>query len=234
MINEGNNSNGRAPLKVANGPIDQRQQPGGELTDDTGARKSPKPTHSSLDNALEKLTGDLVIMGGYRGSILRSAKPPFQQLWVPLKVGLNIRKVDLEVGLTQEDEEKMHEKIIASGMLSHIGPIDMGRRLLRRLRLCTNAQEGRLRIHEYGYDWRLSPHLLSRRLVEFLERLPCNRPGIPKHERGATVIAHSMGGLITRHAVNHCPSLFAGVVYAGVPQHCINILGPSATATMSS
>ena len=182
--------------------------------------------HSLLDEALDNLTGDLVILGGYRGSVLRSAEYPHRQLWVPVKVGLNIRKVNLEVGLQPEDEENMHEHIFASGMLSHIGPIDMGRRLLNRLRTCKNTADGRLRIHEYGYDWRLSPHLLSRRFLAFLQELPCNAPDVPDNQKGATVIAHSMGGLITRHVVNRRPELFAGVVYAGVPQHCVNILGP--------
>lgn len=40
------------------------------------------------------------------------------------------------------------------------------------------------------------------------------------------VIAHSLGGLIARHAVNQRPELFSGVLYAGVPQSCVNILGP--------
>ena len=188
--------------------------------------KSQKSLQPNLDKALESLTGDIVILGGYRGSILRSAKPPHRQLWVPVKVGLNIRRVNLEVGLDPEDEERMEETIIPSGMLSHIGPIDMGRRLLKRLRSCTNAQEGRLRVHDYGYDWRLSPHLLSRRLVQYLKQLPANCTARRDDERGAIVIAHSLGGLITRHAVNQCPELFAGVIYAGVPQHCVNILGP--------
>lgn len=191
-----------------------------------GAHKASKPVLSQLDRALDQLTGDVVIMGGYRGSVLRSAKPPNRQLWVPVKVGLNIRKVNLEVGLSREDEEKMEESIIPSGMLSHIGPVDMGRRLLKRLRGCANAQRGQLRVHDYGYDWRLSPDLLSAKLIAFLETLPSNAGGTPAQERGATVIAHSLGGLITRHAVNRRPELFAGVVYAGTPQHCINILGP--------
>lgn len=189
------------------------------------AQKSAKPVLSQLDLALGQLTGDVVIMGGYRGSVLRSAKPPNRQLWVPVKVGLNIRKVNLEVGLSREDEENMEASIIPSGMLSHIGPVDMGRRLLKRLRGCANAQMGKLRVHDYGYDWRLSPDLLSKKLVAFLETLPSNTK-TPGQERGATVIAHSLGGLITRHAVNERPELFAGVVYAGTPQHCINILGP--------
>ncbi|KAL9133563.1 MAG: hypothetical protein Q9175_005258 [Cornicularia normoerica] len=192
----------------------------------TPADKKSNSTHPYLEQALEHLTGDLVVMGGYRGSILRSARPPNRQLWVPIKVGLNIRKVDLEVGLQPEDEENMKEQIFASGMLTHIGPVDMGRRLLKRLRACRNAQDGTLRIHDYGYDWRLSPHLLSRRLIEFLERLPCNADGVPDHRRGATILAHSMGGLITRHSINQRPELFRGVVFAGVPQHCVNILGP--------
>ena len=188
--------------------------------------KKLKSTHSYLEQALEELTGDLVVMGGYRGSVLRSAKPPNRQLWVPIKVGLNIRKVDLEVGLQPEDEENMKDHIYASEMLSHIGPVDMGRRLLKRLRACKNAENGALRIHDYGYDWRLSPHLLSRRLIEFLERLPSNAANVSGHKKGAIVLAHSMGGLITRHAVNQRPELFRGVAFAGVPQHCVNILGP--------
>ena len=192
-----------------------------------------RPTHKSsksmpryFDDALESLKGDVVVMGGYRGSVLRSAEPPHRQLWVPVKVGLNIRKVNLEVGLQPEDEENMEGQIFSSGMLTHIGPVDISRRLLKRLRSCKNAQEGSLRVHDYGYDWRLSPHLLSRKLIQFLQKLECNISGVPIKERGATIIAHSLGGLITRHAVNQHPELFAGVVYAGVPQHCVNILGP--------
>lgn len=189
-------------------------------------RSNSANLNPALAEAASELTGDVVVMGGYRGSILRSAKPPQRQLWVPMKVGLNLRKVDLEVGLTAEDEERMEESIIPSGVLSHIGPVDICRRLMRRLQKCDNAVNGDLRVWDYGYDWRLSPHLLARRLVEFLEGLPCNAPGVPKEKRGAYVVAHSLGGLIVRHAVNQRPELFAGVLYAGVPRHCVNILGP--------
>ncbi|KAK3391725.1 hypothetical protein B0T20DRAFT_456160 [Sordaria brevicollis] len=179
-----------------------------------------------LDAALETLTGDIVVMGGYRGSILRSAEPPYRQLWVPVKVGLNIRKVNMEVGLEPEDEENMEKHIFASGMLQNIGPVDISRKLFRKLRECENARNGKLRVHDYGYDWRLSPARLSKKLNDFLATLPSNQPHVPAEQRGAWVIAHSLGGLITRHAVNQRPDLFAGVVYAGVPQRCINILGP--------
>ncbi|KAK4975531.1 hypothetical protein LTR28_009578, partial [Elasticomyces elasticus] len=183
-------------------------------------------THPYFIKAVSELTGDVVVLGGYRGSILRSAEPPHRQLWVPIKVGLNLRKVDLEVGLDTEDEENMEERIIPGGMLTHIGPVDISRRLLKRLRASDNAHAGCLRVHDYGYDWRLNPSLLSKKLIEFLEKLPCNTPDTPAEQRGATIIAHSLGGLITRHAINQRPDLFSGVVYAGVPTTCVNILGP--------
>lgn len=193
------------------------------------AIESSKPVsegsnHHFLDEAMETLTGDVVILGGYRGSVLRSAKPPHRQLWVPVKVGLNIRKVDLEVGLEPEDEERMEEKIFPSGMLQNIGPVDISKRLFKRLSECENAKNGKLRIWDYGYDWRLSPHLLSRKFTRFLEKLPSNLD--PSGPKGALVIAHSLGGLITRHVVNSRPELFSGVIYAGVPNGCVNILGP--------
>lgn len=188
----------------------------------------PKSSTSpaAMDRVLEDLTGDVVILGGYRGSVLRSAEPPHQQLWAPVKLGFNMRKANLEVGLEDEDEETMEERIIPSGMLKHIGPVDVSRKLFKRLRSSPNVRNGTLRIWDYGYDWRLSPALSSKRLQEFLAKLPSNMPGTPPESRGAIVIAHSLGGLITRHAVNLQPHLFAGVLYAGVPQRCINILGP--------
>ncbi|KXX78026.1 hypothetical protein MMYC01_205263 [Madurella mycetomatis] len=192
----------------------------------SGSVSNGQRAQDPLDAVLESLTGDIVIMGGYRGSILRSAKAPHRRLWVPVKVQLGVRKVNLEVGLDPEDEEDMENHIIADGMLKNIGPVDISKRLFKKLRECENARTGKLRVHDYGYDWRLSPHRLSRKLVEFLEKLPSNQPGTPKAQRGALVIAHSLGGLITRHAVNQRPDLFSGVLYAGVPQRCINVLGP--------
>ena len=182
--------------------------------------------HPHFTRALDHLTGDVVVLGGYRGSILRSAEPPHRQCWVPIKVGLNLRKVDLEVGLEASADERMEKNIIADGMLKNIGPVDISRRLFKRLRSSRNAMNGKLRVWDFGYDWRLNPHLLSSQLLKFLRDLPCNSKDVPPEKRGATVIAHSLGGLITRHAINKEPHLVAGVVYAGVPQTCVNILGP--------
>ncbi|KAK3333690.1 hypothetical protein B0T19DRAFT_133810 [Cercophora scortea] len=215
-----------APLKKTPALAAERQQDEYRSSSLQINQRMNREGVSPLDSILESLTGDIVIMGGYRGSILRSARPPYRQLWVPVKVGLNIRKVNMEVGLDPEDEETMEQRIFASGMLQNIGPVDISKRLFKKLRECENARKGKLRVHDYGYDWRLSPHLLSRRLAAFLEKLPSNQANTPSDQRGAWVISHSLGGVITRHVVNQRPELFAGVVYAGAPQRCINILGP--------
>jgi len=175
---------------------------------------------------LKALTGDIVLLGGYRGSVLRDTAPPHRRLWVPVKVGLGLRKANLELGLHPDDELNAERTIFASGMLQNIGPVDMSKRLFKKLRECENARSGKLRVHDYGYDWRLSPVISSRKLIEFLETLPSNQARLPDEPGGVFVIAHSLGGIITRHAVNRRPELFSGVVYAGTPQRCINILGP--------
>ncbi|KAL9052632.1 MAG: hypothetical protein Q9162_005258 [Coniocarpon cinnabarinum] len=191
-----------------------------------GMTRTNAQAHPEFTRALKHAKGDLVILGGYRGSVLRSAQPPHRQMWVPVKVGLGIRKVKLEVGFGPEDEDHVEDEVIPGGMLKNIGPVDISRRLFKQLALCRNTQDGSLRVWDFGYDWRLSPHRLSGYLIQFLECLKCNSASTPQQERGATVIAHSLGGLITRHAINNRPELVSGVVYAGTPTTCVNILGP--------
>ncbi len=196
--------------------------PAAALDQDAATQQQQQPK-DPFDDMLQDLTGDVVILGGYRGSVLRSAAPPHHQLWAPVKLGLNLRKADLAVGLTDADEASMPDRVIPSGMLKNIGPIDVSRKLFRKLQASPHAQTGRLRVWDFGYDWRLSPRRLSRHLQDFLATLPSNTAA---NKTGAVVIAHSLGGLITRHAVNQRPDLFAGVLYAGVPHQCMNILGP--------
>ena len=184
---------------------------------------------SFLSEALSCLTGNVVVMGGYRGTVLRSAQPPHRQMWIPMKASLNLRKVDIQLGLSAEDDEHARDTIIPGEILSHVGPVDVCRKLIRKLQKCDNATKGDLQVSDFGYDWRLNPLLLADELVAYLEGLPCNNPALPPEKRGAYVIAHSLGGLVARHAVNQRPDLFAGVVYAGTPRHCVNILGPLRT-----
>ena len=111
-------------------------------------------------------------------------------------------------------------------MLTKIGPIDVSHRLFKSLRSSTAARNGALRVWDYGYDWRLSPHLLSYKLADFLEDLHFNRADMTADDRDLIITAHSLGGLITRHAVNQRPELFSGVLYVGSSVDYVGVLGP--------
>lgn len=87
-----------------------------------GKKTKDKELSPALE-ALDMVSGDVVVLGGYRGSTLREIYPANRKVWVPIKVGLGLRKVDLEIGLNPEDEEKQGERIVADGMLTHIGPV---------------------------------------------------------------------------------------------------------------
>jgi pimeloyl-ACP methyl ester carboxylesterase len=189
--------------------------------------------NTPLDKALETLTGDIVLLGGYRGSVLTT--PQGQELWPPVYAA---HQPNLGLTLCPEEDVLSEDSVVATGLLQSAGKVDFAGNLLKKLKGCENARSGKLRVWEWGYDWRVGPGLISERFVKFLEGLPCNRPQSSsssydeehkaeiEEPSGALVIAHSLGGVITRHAVNVNPKLFSGVVYAGVPQSCISILGP--------
>lgn len=160
------------------------------------------------------IDGPIVVMGGYRGSILRDTNTG-KRVWIPLKAGFNLKKINLLLGPTKEDEARAGETIYADGVLKNVGPIDICKKLIRKL-----GANPKTTVREFGYDWRLSLDVTSGHLVKFLEDLRAET-GKP-----ALVIAHSMGGLVAHGAMQKLPELFRGIVYTGVPSECLNILGP--------
>jgi hypothetical protein len=192
-----------------------------------GRLSSAVSVYPTFTRAIELLEGDLVVLGGYRGSVLRQKKKPSERIWPPsLKCMADLGTVNVAVGFDEDSEDKAAEEIEADGMIKNFGPIDVSRRLFKRLYSSSNVKSGKLRIHNYSYDWRLSPHRLAEEFLTFIERLECNSNKTPISQRGATIIAHSLGGLLTRYAVNKKPHLFSAVLYAGTPQKAINVLGP--------
>lgn len=180
------------------------------LPDFLNNHKKKEPWESIFD----EIEGNIVIMGGYRGSILRDAKSR-KRVWIPIKAGFNLRKINLLLGPTKEDELNASKYIIPDGVLKNIGPIDICRRLIKRLSSNPNAN-----VVEFGYDWRLSGPVLSQNLINELQRIH-DETGKP-----SLIIAHSMGGLITHGALQQRPDLFRSIVYVGSPSECLNILGP--------
>lgn len=171
----------------------------------------------------KNLEGNIVILGGYRGSILRDAET-HQMMWVPLKVGVGLRRPTLEIDLTKEAEDKSEEKVFPDEMLSAIGSmVDMGKRLIHR---CSRKKT---KVYSWGYDWRLSLGRSSERLERFLQDLYMKSAEKVEDRKGAKVIAHSMGGLVALHALSRTkrPEIFEGLIFASTPfLGTANILGP--------
>jgi len=92
------------------------------------ATSTSASSFGSSKDPLASLSGNVVMLGGFRGSVLRDPVAD-QRLWIPLKVPTGIRKVTLALGLTEEDEARSKEKIVGTKMLTHVGPLDMGKTL---------------------------------------------------------------------------------------------------------
>lgn len=93
-----------------------------EADKETEAGQARSAVQGVGKDPFRRLSGNVLMMGGYRGSmcagthsvyvqlkidwptgILRDAATG-RRLWVPLRVGFNVRKADLAIGLTVEDE----------------------------------------------------------------------------------------------------------------------------------
>lgn len=169
-----------------------------------------------LESIWDELDGDFLVMGGYRGSVLRNALT-HRRIWIPIKAGLNIRKIDLLIGPNDKDEFKTEKKIIPDGMLTHIGPVDISKRLIRKLKA-----NPKVKVENFGYDWRLSLDISAEHLRKKLESIYSKQ----KQKKGTYVIAHSMGGLVAHKVLQEHTHLIRGLIYAGAPGQCPNILGP--------
>lgn len=169
-----------------------------------------------VDSIWDELEGDVLVMGGYRGSILRD-KTTGRRVWMPLKAGLNLKKIDLRIGPKDEDELNEMNYIYSDRILSHVGPVDICRRLLKKLRSNPNV-----RVTDFGYDWRLSLDITAEQLRNQLQELYDSQ----KIKKGTIIVAHSMGGLVAHKALQECTHLIRGIIYVGSPSQCPNILGP--------
>lgn len=168
----------------------------------------------SWELVYSEIKGNIVLLGGYRGLVLRDAKT-HKRVWVPLTAGLKLRKVNLLLGPSDEDELKATDTVVPDGVLKNVGPVDLCKRFLKKLKANPNAN-----VHDFGYDWRLSGDIISQQLVDFLQKLK------DETGEGTIVIGHSMGGMMAHGALQLRPDLFRGLLYVGSPSECLNILGP--------
>ncbi|SCU96836.1 LADA_0H03004g1_1 [Lachancea dasiensis] len=169
-----------------------------------------------LESIWDELEGNVVILGGYRGSILRDSHTK-RRVWLPIRAGFNIRKVDLLIGPDQDSENVAQSKIFSDRMLTHFGPVDVCKKLIKRLDSNPNVT-----IEEFGYDWRLSLHIPAEQLAAKLQDIYDKQ----KVKKGTFIIAHSMGGLVAHKVLQDHTNLVRGIIYVGSPSQCPNILGP--------
>lgn len=166
------------------------------------------------ESIYNEISGNIVILGGYRGSTLRDVKTN-KRVWIPFKAGLKLRTVNLLLGPTLEDELDAPKRIYSDGILKNVGPVDICKKLLKKL-----LANPKTNVKDFGYDWRLSGEVVSRQFEEFLLEI-FNLTGKP-----IIVLAHSMGGMIAHLVMQRNPGIFRGLVYIGCPSECLNILGP--------
>lgn len=165
------------------------------------------------ESVYDELDGPILVMGGYRGSVLRETATG-RRAWAPIKAGLNLRSVNLFIGPKREDELNVTDLIYPDGVLKNIGPVDLCKKFMKKL------DNGKTTVKDFGYDWRVSLDISGDHLIEALEKLYIDTG------RKTIVIAHSMGGLVAHGAMQRRPDLFRGLIYVGTPSECFNILGP--------
>lgn len=166
------------------------------------------------DTIYNEISGNILVLGGFRGSVLKDTKTN-KRLWVPFKAGMHLSKANLFLGPNDEDELNATDLIYPSDILSHIGPIDIMRKFIRKLKA-----NGKANVTEWPYDWRLSGEVISDQLYKKLTEIYENT-GKP-----TLVIGHSMGGLVSHGTLQRAPHLFRGLIYVGTPTECCNVLGP--------
>ncbi|GAA5877946.1 hypothetical protein JCM16303_002788 [Sporobolomyces ruberrimus] len=121
-------------------PILERRSRANSISHETTSNSDSTGSKSSTKDALASLHGNVLMLGGFRGSVLRDPVAD-QRLWIPLKVPAGIRKVTLALGLTEEDEARSKEKIVGTKMLTHVGPLDMGKTLKHTLTSISHSQK---------------------------------------------------------------------------------------------
>lgn len=167
-----------------------------------------------------ELEGDVVIIGGYRGSTLR-LKSTGERIWIPLKNGLRINSnADLVIGPKDEDQYKTRKLIYPDGVITHVGPVDISRKLVTKLR-----KNPKVNVHKFGYDWRLALDISSEDFHKYIANIVENQPK-DSTKKGVYIVAHSMGGLVSHDVLQKHTELIRGIVYCGSPSRVPNILGP--------
>lgn len=208
----------------------------------------------SSTSGLKALRGNVVILGGFRGSVLQQTnskgKAP-RVLWPNVHEAIFKRDTDPDLAMLLSADEAyggseytggesrmvdLSNGIESGSMLDRIGVsnslppvLDLGFSLGRRLEQLNkrrkNDPDSWVQVEQWGYDFRADLEETTDELLKFLTKLKASA----RDGQGATVFAHSMGGLVLLNAISKAEdlSLFKQVVFFGTPfQGCPGIFSP--------
>jgi pimeloyl-ACP methyl ester carboxylesterase len=153
----------------------------------------------------------VVFIHGIKGSVLVDEKD--STVWLTGSQGLGISTPNLALPLEWEGDVQKKDSIRAKEVLSEVKVIPF---ILEEKIYSPWLSAGRKLFGEnffpFAYDWRRDNLENVSSFEAFLETIRRQNP-----EANITVVAHSMGGLITLALLNKRPEFFQKVVFVGVP-----------------
>ncbi|KAJ3106742.1 hypothetical protein HDU97_005668 [Phlyctochytrium planicorne] len=175
------------------------------------------PNHPPCEHRhpLGGIEGEVVFIPGLYGTNLHH-KETDAKGWITMEMVWNL--VHAEIGLPlgaeygeDDDHSPARSETSYFSILEAVGPINICRDLIkemRQLEICKTE----VKFHCFGYDWRRELQHSSEGFEKFLEDIYRSNGNKP-----ITVIAHSMGGLITLSTLNRRPELFKRCIFVGTP-----------------
>jgi len=161
----------------------------------------------------------LIFIHGFKGSVLVDEAGHVE--WINALTALGICRPNLALPLTWSKYVQERDELVAKEPISvvRILPIIPGMMIYGKWLEAANKYSDN-NLLTFAFDWRRDNGETSFLFEKYIEKT-LKESG--KHK--CSVIAHSMGGLITLSVMNRRPELFESVVFAGVPfRGCISFL----------
>jgi pimeloyl-ACP methyl ester carboxylesterase len=169
----------------------------------------------SCETAMDKRTNDkksiMIFIHGIKGSLLADEKENI--VWLNGSQGLGISAPKLSLPMNWNGDIQEKDSIRSVGILSDVKVIPF---LLEEKIYSPWLQSGKDlysdQFYSFHYDWRRDNLESVSSFESFVDKIRKENT-----DANITVVAHSMGGLITLVLFNKRPELFQKIVFVGVP-----------------
>ncbi|KAI9591770.1 Alpha/Beta hydrolase protein [Syncephalis fuscata] len=167
-----------------------------------------QPTAST--QTFDKLSGDIIVIHGFAGSKLVDTRQNNKEYWITQELLDDKIHPPMHLPITTRDNEP--DPIITDGYLTNKTYIEYYSSFINGIEDAARVSNGRFRVHLFDYDFRRNNIDTIAKFIHYVEDIYRRR-----ERRAVTVIAHSMGGIITLNAVHKRPELFKAAIFAGSP-----------------